>query len=194
MEYFRRYNPDGSCVVICLRCFATIGTAGNVSAALTLESVHECVRDGAADQHPASMRIVGGVEDLRGNLSSTFLRSAARLRMPYTPLFFLAVVVLLYAFPTLVEFAAERCAVPAVGIVLFGDVMGCACLATILRQPVVAGALYVALTCCELWLHSSGAIRSVFLPWILDLVPTLVVAGEVAWMRVHPGTSSLLLS
>ena len=114
--------------------------------------------------------------------------------MPYTPLFFVAVLVLLYAFPTMVELAAERWAVPAIGIVLFGDLTGCACLATILRQPVVAGALYFSLTLCELWLHSSGAIRSVLLPWILDLVPTLVVAGEVVWMRLHRATSPLLLS
>jgi hypothetical protein len=194
MEYFRRYNPDGSCVVICLRCFATVGSAGNVAAALTLENVHECTRHPLAEQKPASAEMMGAVEGSRESLSSRFLRSAARLPMRYTPLFFLAVIVLLYAFPTAVEFGAERWAFPAIAIVLFGDLMGCACLATILRQPVVAGALYVGLTFCELWLHSSGAIRSVFLPWVLDLVPTLVVAGEVVWIRVHHGTSPLMLS
>lgn len=194
MEYFRRYNPDGSCVVICLRCFATVGTAGNVSAALTLENVHECTRHPIADQKQASVGILSGPETSRGDLSSRFLRSAARLHMPYTPLFFLAILVLLYAFPTVVEFAAVRWAVPAIGIVLFGDLVGCACLATILRQPVVAGALYLSLTFCELWLHSSGAVRSVFLPLILDLVPTLVVAGNIAWIRAHHRTRSLLLS
>jgi hypothetical protein len=193
MEYFRRYNSDGSCVVICLRCFATIGTAGNVSAALTLENVHECARHPIADQKQASTGILSEFRASRGDLSSRFLKSAARLHMPYTPLFFLAIFVLLYAFPTVVELAAIRWAVPAIGIVLFGDLVGCACLATIFRTPVIAGALYLLLTFCELWLHSSGAVRSVFLPWILDLVPALVVVGKIAWMRAHTRTSSFQL-
>jgi hypothetical protein len=114
--------------------------------------------------------------------------------MPYTPLFFLAIFALLYAFPTVVEFAAERWAVPAIAIVLFGDLFGCACLAAVLRAPVVAGVLYFLLTFCELWLHSSGAVRSVFLPWILDLVPALVVAGKITWIRAHTRTGGLQLS
>jgi len=193
MEYFRRYNPDGSCVVICLRCFATVGTAGSVSAALTLENVHQCTRHPVADQKQASMGILSGFRTSRGNLSSSFLRSAVRLQMPYTPLFFLAIFLLLYAFPTVVEFAAVRSAVPAIAVVLFGDLVGCICLATILRTPIVAGALYVSLTFCELWLHSTGAVRREFLPWILDLVPALVVIGKIAWMRAHTRTRSFLL-
>jgi hypothetical protein len=193
MEYFRRYDPDGSCVVICLRCFATVGIAGNVSAALTIENAHECTRrHPIADQKQASPGILSRVAALRGDLSSRFLRSAARLKMPYTALFFLAVFVLLYAFPTVVELVAVRYAVPAMGIILFGDLVGCACLATILRSPFIAGALYVSLTFCELWLHSSGAVRSTLLPWILDLVPTLVVVGKIAWIRAHTQTRSLL--
>jgi hypothetical protein len=113
--------------------------------------------------------------------------------MPYTPLFFLAIFVLLYAFPTVVELAAVRYAVPTMGIILFGDLVGCACLATFLRSPFIAGVLYVSLTFCELWLHSSGALRRALLPWILDLVPTLVVVGKIAWMRAHTRTRSLLL-
>lgn len=193
MEYFRRYDPDGSCVVICLRCFATIGTAGNVSAALTLENVHECVRHPVAAQKQTSTGSLSGVERSSRDLSSRFLRSAAGLRMPYTPLFFVAIFLLLYAFPTVVELAAARYAVPSIGIVLFGDLVGCACLATIFRTPVVAGALYLLLTICELWLHSSGAVQRAFLPWILDLVPTLMVVGKIAWMRAHTRTSSFLL-
>ena len=193
MEYFRRYDPDGSCVVICLRCFATIGTAGNMSAALTLENAHECTRHPVADQKQASPGIAHRFAASRIDLSSSFLRAAARLQMPYTPLFFLAVFVLLYAFPTVVEFAAVRYAVPAIGVVLFGDVVGCACLATILRSPIIAGALYVSLTFCELWLHSSGAVRRAVLPWILDLIPTLVVVGRIAWIRAHTRTRSLQL-
>jgi hypothetical protein len=191
MEYFRRYDPDGSCVVICLRCFATVGIAGNVSAALTIENAHECRRHPIADQKQASPGILSRIAALPADLSSSFLRSVARLQMPYTPLFFLAIFALLYAFPTAVELVAVRYAMPAVGIVLFGDLVGCACLATILRSPFIAGALYVSLTFCELWLHSSGAVRREFLPWILDLVPTLVVVGKIAWMRAHTRTRSL---
>lgn len=193
MEYFRRYDPDGSCVVICLRCFATIGTAGNMSAALTLENAHECTRHAIAGQKQASLGIARRFAASRIDLSSSFLRAAARLQMPYTPLFFLAIFVLLYAFPTVVEFAAVRWAVPAIGVVLFGDVVGCACLATILRSPFLAGALYVSLTFCELWLHSSGAVRRAVLPWILDLIPTLVVVGRIAWIRAHTRMRSLQL-
>ncbi|MFZ0515451.1 MAG: hypothetical protein WBG23_15215 [Acidobacteriaceae bacterium] len=193
MEYFRRYDPNGSCVVICLRCFATVGTAGNVSAALTLENAHECTRHPIANQKQASPGIVSRVAAWRRGLPSSFLKSAARLQMPYTPLFFLAVFLLLYAFPTVVELAAVRYAVPAMGIILFGDLVGCVCLATILRSPYIAGALYVSLTFCELWLQSSGAVRSAVLPWILDLVPTLVVVGKIARMRAHTRTRSLQL-
>ncbi len=190
MEYFRRYNPDGSCVVICLRCFATVGTAGSVSAALTLENAHACTRHPVADPKRASTK----VDTSRGNVSSRFLEFVTRLQMPYTPLFLLAVFVLLYAFPTALEVAAVRYAVPALAIVLFGDLVGCAWLATVLRAPVVAAVLYVSLTFCELWLHSSGAVRRVFLPWILDLVPALVVFGKITWIRVQPRTRSLQLS
>lgn len=193
MEYFRRYNPDGSCVVICLRCFATIGTAGNVSAALTLENVHACTRHPVAVQKQAVTEISTGIKTSSEGLSSRFLSTAARLQMPYMPLFFLAIIILLYAFPTVVELAAVHYAVPSIGIVLFGDLVGCVCLATILRTPVVAAVLYLLLTFCELWLRSSGAVRGVFLPWILDLVPTLVVVGKIAWVRAHTRTSSYLL-
>jgi hypothetical protein len=192
MEYFRRYDPDASCVVICLRCFATVGIAENVPAALTIENAHECTRHSIADQKQASPGILSRVAASCADLSSRFLRYAARLKMPYTALFFLAIFVLLYAFPTAVELVAVRYAVPAMGIILFGDLVGCACLATILRSPFVAGALYVSLTFCELWLHSSGAVRSTLLPWILDLVPTLVVVGKIAWIRAHTRTRSLL--
>jgi hypothetical protein len=194
MEYFRRYDPDGSCVVICLRCFETIGTAGTVSAALTLENAHDCARHPGADRKQAAMGVWSRAETSGADLSSSFLRSVARLQMPYTPLLFLSIFTLLYAFPTLIEFAAVRWAVPAIGILLFGDLVGCACLATILRTPVVGAVLYVLLTLCELWLHSSGVVRRVFLPWILDSVPTLVVAGRIAWIRTHTRMRSLQLS
>ena len=99
MEYFRRYDPDGSCVVICLRCFATVGIAGNVSAALTIENAHERTRHPVADQKQASPGILSGVAALRTDLSSRFLRRVARLQMPYTPLFFLAIFCASLCFP-----------------------------------------------------------------------------------------------
>src|SRR5579872_582632 len=42
LQFFHRYNEDGSCKVICLDCYATLGTASDRDEVAQLEAAHSC--------------------------------------------------------------------------------------------------------------------------------------------------------
>ena len=42
MKFYRRYYADARCVVVCTRCFATLGTAATLTVADELERQHLC--------------------------------------------------------------------------------------------------------------------------------------------------------
>ena len=183
MKFFRRYSPDGSCRIICLRCFTTIGTAKHSSETLGLEDKHVCASQHvvrANQQSTGNFRVVQ-TSNLDG--TSSLLNFAAHLQMPDIALLLMAILLLLYGFPSVIELAALHSRIPTVGIIGFGDLAGCACLATVLRMPATGLALYLALLACEIGLYSAGALPRPLLPWILDLLPVIAVMGIIASIR-----------
>lgn len=182
MKYFRRYQPDGSCAIICLECFQTIGTAHDSEHAAQLELLHSCPGPNAA-QSSASLPGADRQAPPRQSWSDRFFQFVARLPGPQSALLFLAILLLVYVLPTALEFAAVHSGSSAIAVILLGDFIGCACLATLLRMPLLGVALYISLLSCELCLHTINAVHRIYLPWILDLVPTLVAAGRIASIR-----------
>lgn len=183
MKYFRRYNSDESCKIICLQCFATIGTAKNSTDALDLEHQHVCSGPHVVRPDQQSTGNFRVIQTSDPAVSGSLLDFAAHLRMPDMALLLVTILLLLYGLPSVIEFAALYWRISAVGIIVFGDVAGCACLATILRMPATGVTLYLALLVCEIGLQSTGALPRPLLPWILDLLPTIAVTGKIATVR-----------
>lgn len=96
--------------------------------------------------------------------------------------------IITYGLPTIIELLAAQDAHLGIAIILFGDVIGCACLVTFLEMPVFGVALYILLTLCEAWLYFTHAISAGHLVWFADLVPAAIVALRIARMRsaAHP--------
>ena len=103
-------------------------------------------------------------------------------------------VLITYGLPTLVELMAAHDLHISIGIVLFGDVIGCACLVSVLEMPVFGVALYILLTLCEGWLYFTHVISAGQLAWFTDLVPMAIVALRIARMRAiaHPSSRERL--
>ncbi len=89
----------------------------------------------------------------------------------------IAVALLAYAVPTLLEFAASRALNPWIAVILPGDVVGCACLAFLFGKLRIGMALYLFLTAVEGFLFVIHVIPVGVLLWFTDLVPTVVLSG-----------------
>lgn len=96
---------------------------------------------------------------------------------------FLLAALITYGLPTAVELLAAHDAKLGIAVVLFGDVIGCACLTTFLEMPVFGIALYILLTVCEGWLYFTGMVSTGHLAWFTDLVPMAIVTVRIARMR-----------
>lgn len=179
MKYFRRYSSDGSCHIICLRCFATIGDADQLSAAVELERHHVCGQPSAQPGHlPSDWNSGQSLARFAG-----FIDFVRRLEGRYTPILFSIIIALLYGLPTALEILGVHYACPALALILFGDVTGCICLALVFGMPVIAAVLYLVWSLIEAWLYKAGTIHFATLPWILDLAPVLVIMGRITWLR-----------
>lgn len=141
---------------------------------------------------PASDPDIAGPELLRKarHLAATILQFDQR----YGISVLLLAVLITYGLPTMVELMAAHDLHISIGIVLFGDVIGCACLVSVLDMPVFGVALYILLTLCEGWLYFTHAISAGHLAWFTDLVPMAVVALRIARMRAiaHPSSRERL--
>lgn len=186
MNFYRRYDKGGSCEIICTSCFRTLGVASGLAAVRKLEARHVCVKKPVLQE-------IGNVVPIRsshdGQPSSilnwlehrfTFQENLGALNQS---LAFFVVILLLYALPTIVEFAAARRLNPWLAIILPGDVMGCAWLIVVFRMPWAGLLLYLFLTACEGCLYTFHLVPVNTLPWIVDLVPTLVVVAAMLHAR-----------
>jgi hypothetical protein len=179
MNYHRRYHRDGSCEVICTRCFLTLGLAKHHRAAQEIEMQHVCKRTTGVALSKIYANPGRPVSFLSGGLWQLNI-----------VLLFLTVAVALYLLPTVAEFAAEKYVSPWVATILFGDLAGCVCLAAVFNMRRTGLLLYVFLTGCEGALYASHALSPNALTWLVDVVPTLVVAGKIARLRsAHAGTA-----
>jgi hypothetical protein len=179
IHFYRRYDPDGRCKVICMQCFQTLGTAWDRHSLEEMEAAHVCAfwREGAP-----SAAVRRGMREVRAE--APLLREALQLQT--FPLVLLTVLAL-YLLPTALEFAASYALNPWLAVILPGDLIGCAVLAGLLRMPRTAVILYVLLTAVESFSYAvSGTVVS-GLCWFADLIPMLIVLILVLRMKLRSG-------
>ncbi|MFZ0630893.1 MAG: hypothetical protein WA399_16705 [Acidobacteriaceae bacterium] len=166
-HFYRRYDPDGRCKVICMQCFQTLGTVWDRPSAEAMEAAHACEfwRQGA----PAA---AARAPEAKVPPVSPILQPL--LQIPAGLLALLTVLVV-YALPTALELAARHTLNAWLAVILPGDVVGCAVLAGLLRRPRTGVFLYLLLTTIEGLCYAGGVVPGRPLVWFADLVPTLVV-------------------
>lgn len=175
-HFYRRYDPDGRCKVICMHCFQTLGTAWDRHSLEEMESAHLCAywMEGAPSPH---VRVNRGLPS-----EAPMLRSL--LHIP-TGLLVLLTVMVGYALPTALEMAARHALNVWLAVILPGDLVGCAMLAGLLRKPRTALLLYLLLTAIEAICHAAGVARGRQLIWFADLIPTLLVLILVLRLKLR---------
>ena len=178
MQFYHRYHEDGSCKVICMDCYTTLGTGWDRDAVAGMEAGHVCgewkravasrARDERGEQQSDPRKAK------REAAGSVWRRMLARQHPAILVLF---IAVLLYAVPTALEILARSHMNTWVAVILPGDLAGCVVLGAIEKMPRTAIALYLLLTGCECYWHVAHVMRGVTIAWIADLIPTLVVMG-----------------
>lgn len=178
MDYFYKFCADGSCDIICTRCFLKIGSGPEARTAREQADLHIC---------RAPRETVAGNE---GNLPGYLVTEATRERilrwvdgveiskLPVPVLLLLAIVVF-YILPNFLEFAILRHASPWAAKILIGDLAGCIGIFVALKKKKLAVILYLALTAVECWLFSAQIISAHSLFYLTDLVPTAVMASAI---------------
>ncbi|HEY1806964.1 MAG TPA: hypothetical protein VGG42_00315 [Acidobacteriaceae bacterium] len=171
IHFYRRYDPDGRCKVICMRCFQTLGTAWDRHSVEEMESAHMCAfwMEGAPPANARPRR--------RGTAAAVpLLREVLQM---HTWALLLLMLVVLYLVPTVMEIGASYALNPWLAVIVPGDLIGCAVLVGLLRMPRTGVLLYVLLTTLEgLSYAVNGAVRP-DLCWFTDLVPTVLVVSLV---------------
>ena len=186
MNFYYRSLTDGKCEVVCTRCFMTIGAAREIHAIRHLENRHRCgtKRIAGTDRRsparsPASVsRLMRAIERVN---RSRALRNGFLL---------VAVALLLYILPTLVEFAVVHRWNPWITALWPGDLAGCACMIVVFRRVKEGIALYCLLTVIKSCLYSFHVTPMIALLWISDTVPSLIVAAMV--LRLPPRSAKLI--
>lgn len=196
MDYYRRYDEEGNCEVICTCCFSTVGNANSLSNAKKIEAFHVCARNTDLDA-PKIIPIDSAV----GRAPASFLNPVERMFGPSgklknlnTWILFLLTGLLLYAIPTVFELAATKHLNPWLAVIVPGDAIGCACLMTAFRMPRTGLALYLLLTTCEAALFGFHIVSAKDLVWIVDLIPTIAVACLIMRVRTPSAAISIFLS
>jgi hypothetical protein len=179
MNFYYRSLPNGRCEVVCARCFLTLGTAKDTEDIWRIEDIHHCrVKSGVAEvrKSPVLNSFSRAAQEFPHRLVQSREKTAPAVRS--APLL-LAIAFFLYVLPTAFEFSVLRSWNPWLATLLPGDLAGCACLILIFRKSRAGITLYFLLTtieACLFWLQMAPL---ALLPWLTDLVPTLVVSGLV---------------
>jgi hypothetical protein len=197
MNYYRRYNGDGTWEIICTRCFLSLGTANGISAAMEMETRHFCAAE--ASQDISSGTLPSHNSPLNHPTSTLsfidrLLATAPKKQSLHVPLMLLSAVLLIYVLPTALELVATQHISPWLASIFPGDLAGCICLAAVFKMRRTGVLLYLLLTICETFLYLSNIVSARELPWIVDLVPTLIVAGAIARARSVTGLRSSVLN
>jgi len=179
LRFYHRYYEDGSCRVICMDCYESLGTGRDRLAVTRMESEHVC----SGGLHP-----IAGAVRVRDKLAVTpspgppasSSSETILMRLPLGLLLPLTAIVL-YVIPTLLEIMARTQVNTWAAVILPGNALGCAVLITLLRMPRTGLILYLGLAGCECWLHVTHTMRGMTMAWIVDLVPTLVVLSLLTW-------------
>lgn len=175
LRFYHRYNEDGSCKVICMDCYATLGTASDRDEVAQLEAVHTC-----REWKRAAERIAGETATIplreEGTADSWTLSGPERVLARLHPALLAGLVaLLLYALPTALEIAARSHVNTWLAVIVPGDVAGCVVLGWLAKMPRTAIALYLLLTACEGCWHLARVTHGVAMAWFVDLIPAIVV-------------------
>jgi hypothetical protein len=195
MNCYLLYKKDGTCEVICTRCFVTLGVADRSDSVREMEALHFCDRTVAPKHRPSIVSIRGSSDTRLTPISIPIERiidSYGTRAAPNLWMALLIIVSLLYVLPTVVELLAARHLNPWLAIILPGDIAGCAWLFGIFKMQRTALILYLLLTACEAGLYVSNVVSAGALIWIADLVPTLIVAGIIVFRLQFENTKPLL--
>ena len=177
IHFYRRYDPDGRCKVICMRCFQTLGTAWDRHSVEEMESGHDCAFWKEGTPAPASRR-------RRRDSGAAAPLLQQLMQIPAGLLALLAVLVA-YALSTALEMATRHALHAWLAVILPGDVIGCAVLAGLLRKPRTGVLLYLLLTALEALSYTGGLARGRQLVWLADLIPMLLVLTVVLRMKLQ---------
>jgi hypothetical protein len=175
LQFYHRYSDDGSCKVICMDCYATLGIGQNREAVAEMKAAHVC-----GEWIPAAQRssMMPNGQRADGLCEVSGLPPQERILMQVHPAILLpAIALLLYALPTALEILARsRMNTNTwVAVILPGDAIGCAVLIVLARMPRAGLLLYCSLTGLECLWHIMHVMRGVTMAWVADLVPTLAV-------------------
>jgi hypothetical protein len=173
MDYYYRFFTDGSCDIICTRCFLKIGKGQGPDAARKEADLHICQVGRRAEGVATAFAEQQTVERL-----SRRARGFEILTLP-APFLLLLAVLLFYVLPTLLEFAVFRHASLWTLGILLGDLSGCIGIFVVLKKRKLAVFLYLALTVVECWLYSTQVLSAHSLIYLMDLVPTAIMASAI---------------
>jgi hypothetical protein len=193
-DYYRRYQNDGSCEIICTQCFSTVGTALNARSAEAIEAGHSCSN---------KTNRAGAVETANpgANRSATLTARKSVRQFPevfprnrmYLPIAAFAAVFLCYALPTVAELIALHHVNLWFACILPGDLAGCICIGAVFKMPRTGALLYLLLTLLEGYLHVAHLLAAGAFVWIVDLVPTLTVIGILVYTTIASDARSFSL-
>jgi hypothetical protein len=193
MNCYLLHKKDGTCEVICTRCFVKLGAADRTDAVREMEALHVCDRTVAPKHLPSIVPIRGSSDTLLtpSQIHRLFDSYGAR-PTPNLWTALLLIVSLLYVLPTVIEVLAARHLNPWLAIILPGDIAGCAWLFGVFKMQRTGLILYLLLTACEACLYVSNIVSVDSLIWIADLVPTVIVAGIIVFRLQFENTKPLL--
>ncbi|MGA7523213.1 MAG: hypothetical protein WBW84_12205 [Acidobacteriaceae bacterium] len=177
IHFYRRYEPDGRCKVICMRCFQTLGMAWDRHSVEEMESGHVCAFTAVATPATAVRARTG-----KARMEAPLLRDALRM---HAWLVVLVTVLALYLLPTALEFGVSHALNPWLAVILPGDLAGCAVLVGLLRMPRTGVILYLLLTAVEGLSYTADGAVAHHLLWFADLVPTLLVLSQLLRMKLR---------
>lgn len=194
MDFYYRRTNDGKCEVVCTRCFHTIGSASGTDQVWALEKSHLCTLQ---RPKPISVYAASPNRDKQPYTPPESLPQAIAVSSEFHPLrtalLLLAVAMLLYALPTILEFVALRRYSPWIAVVLPGDLLGCICLVLLFRKIKTGVVLYSLLTSIEACLFAFHIAPANTMAWMVDVIPTLVVCGNI-WHSQMRGAQGVVYS
>jgi len=136
----------------------------------------------ATEPRDAAWRRLAEVREAKVSGRRGTMERVHRLSRRHPAAALLVVMLMLYVLPTLTELAIFHRVSPWMSVIVFGDLTGCVCLG-LLRMPATGLVLYLALGACEACLYAGGLIPANTLVWLVDVIPMLVVAGRLVYLR-----------
>jgi hypothetical protein len=148
-----------------------------------MEALHICGGKAAQDQSASS-----------GNQVERLFGPSGKLKTLSISILLLSIATLLYAVPTVLELLAAQRLDPWFGVILPGDIIGCALLVAVFRMHRTGLSLYLLLTACEGSLYAFHIVTANALPWMVDIVPTLAVTAIILRVRLASAARLIPLS